>query len=65
MRVHIGDILELLRLFELRDLWKDARDAPEGTTLHRWRHVVQGLVLVISVSLLLTLPLLIVCLILK
>ncbi|KTC60974.1 MULTISPECIES: hypothetical protein [Pseudomonas syringae group] len=57
MMVNIFDLLELLRIFELLDFWKDARDAPEGTTLHRWRYVVQGLILLIAASVVLGLPL--------
>lgn len=65
MRINFLDLLELLRLLDLWDFWKSARDAREGTTLHRWRHVVQGLVLIVIVPFILALPLLIVYLISK
>lgn len=57
MMVNIFDLLEFLRVFELWGFWKDARDAPEGTTLHSWRYVVQGLILLIAAPLLIALPL--------
>lgn len=57
VRADIGNLLELLRFVELWDLWKDARNAPEGSQLYRWRYVVQGIVLLIAVPLLLMLPL--------
>ena len=60
MLINLGDLIELLRVFELRDLWRDARDAPEGSLLHRWRYVVQGIVLLILLPLVLALPILIV-----
>ena len=65
MMVNIFDLLELLRFFELFGFWKDARDAAEGTRLHRWRYVVQGLIVLIVAPLVLALPLWIVLLLSK
>jgi hypothetical protein len=63
MRINFLDLLELFRILELWDLWKHARDAREGTRLHRWRYVAQGIILIIVAPFLLALPLLIVYLI--
>ena len=65
MRINFLDLLELFRAFELWDFWKSAKAARKGTTLYRWRYVVQGLVLIVAVPLFLALPLLIVYLISK
>lgn len=56
MMVNIFDLLEFLRFFEIFGLWKDVSEAPEGTTLHRWRHVVQGLILLVAAPVVLALP---------
>lgn len=60
MLINLGDLIELLRIFELWDLWRDTRNAPEGSLLHRWRYVVRGIVLLIVLPLVLALPILIV-----
>ncbi|MCI8211173.1 hypothetical protein AUC61_16720 [Pseudomonas sp. S25] len=65
MRADIGDVFELLRILDLWDWWKDARNAPEGTRLYRWRYLVQGLVLLVGVPLVLALPLWVMFLFLK
>ena len=65
MLIDLGDLIDFLRVFELWDLWKAARDAPEGSRLYRWRYVVRGVILVTAGSLALLLLLWIMALLLK
>jgi hypothetical protein len=65
MLISLWDLMDFIRVFEIWDLWKAARAAPEGTRLHRWRYVVQGIVLLILLPLVLGLPVWITILLLK
>ncbi|WP_206297709.1 hypothetical protein, partial [Pseudomonas viridiflava] len=65
MLIDLGDLIDFLRVFELWDFWKAARDAPEGSRLYRWRYVIRGVILVIVVPLALLLLLWIMALFLK
>ncbi|MEE4227552.1 hypothetical protein [Pseudomonas viridiflava] len=65
MLIDLGDLIDFLRMFELWDFWKAARDAPEGSRLYRWRYVIRGVILVIVVLLALLLLLSLMALLLK
>lgn len=49
MRIDLPDLWDLLNILDVVDWWKAARDAEPGTKMHRWRYVVQGLVLLVMI----------------
>lgn len=65
MLINLGDLVDFLRVLELWDFWKAARDASEDSRIYRWRYVIRGVILVLVVPLVLLLPLWIMALLLE